>query len=313
MSLQKYELFLIRTVKREETIKAHLQRIRQLQRDCTPFTYENIEKYLIDKKRAGVQGSSLNRLIITLRNYHKCCPLPWIDKLKLFPIEEPYKAVFSDDEILQVINMPKIKNVPQGAWDKWTMWLKILAFSGMRPEEVSKLTVESIDWGSNNFILDQTKTRPRRVPIAKILQNDLKEYLQDKTNYLFPTPKGHVWRNGWIDCINKRLNVLGIKRKGLSAKAFRASFISNLWEESAPLPDIMGIVGHKNVKTTLVYSGLGNKSAQKTINRHTIIQKTVDKFEALKLLLEDATKRGLLERDDIKFHISKNRLIFEAV
>lgn len=308
-----YEAYLLRTIKREATVKNHLTKFKQLTRECTPLTYESVELFLTRKKKEGVKGASLNRFIITLRNYNKYSPLEWIDKLKLFPIEEPNKSVFSDDEILQVINMPRMKNCPQVAWDKWTMWLKVIAFSGMRPQEVSKLTVSDIDWGSNNFLLGKTKTRPRRVPIAKILHDDLREYIKKVDHYLFPTPKGHVQSEGWVEHLNKRLRLLGIKREGLSAHSFRHSFISNLWEEEVPLPDIMNIVGHKSVKTTMQYSHLGNKSAQKSINRHSIIQKTVSNYEALKLLLDDATKRGLLDRTDIKYEISKDKLVFECV
>lgn len=313
MSLELYEAYLVRTIKREATVKNHLAKFKQLSRECTPLTYKNVELFLTRKKKAGVKGASLNRFIITLRNYNKFKPLRWIEKLKLYPVEEPQKSVFSDQEILSVINMPRIKNCPQVSWDKWTMWLKVIAFSGMRPQEVSKLTLSDVDWGSNNFLLGKTKTRPRRVPIAKIIQDDLREYLKSIDNYLFPTPSGHVTAPLWIDHLNKRLRVLGIKRDGLSAHSFRHSFISNLWEEEVPLPDIMNIVGHRSVKTTMQYSHLGNKSAQKSINRHSIIQKTVSNIEALKLLLEDATKRGLLDRDDIKFEISKDKLIFEAI
>lgn len=313
MSLVQFEEYLILEGHREYTIECHLRRLKQLLANCTPFNEEKVKQFLILKKKAGVKGASLNRLIITLRKYSRCAGLEWGLHFHLFKEEEPNKGVFSDEEIESIISLERLPGCRPEVWKRWTVWLQVLAFSGMRPNEVSTLTVDQIDWGTNNFVLAVTKTRPRRVPIAAILKPILKEYLKDKEHYLFPvsSKRGHVWRQGWQKHMDLRMRAVGIKRANLTTNSFRHSFISNLWEERAPLPDIMSIVGHKKPETTLRYSHLGNRSAQKSINQHTIVKKYAEPDEQLEDLIEEAKRRGMLTNEHFEWSISNHSLHIE--
>ncbi len=310
MSLAQFETHLIRKGLRTYTIQCHLQRMRQIMAHCPELSYETIESYLTSKKKLGVKGSSLNRLVITVHSYCEAHNLAWGKRIKFFKEEPTYKGVFSDEEIEQLINLECPSDCRQNIWDRWSLWLKVLAFTGMRPNEVSTLTVDQVDWGSNNFILPTTKTVPRRVPIAPNLQEDLKEHLSTCTHYLFPvpSPRGHVWRQGWQKHFALRKKLVGLTRQGLTPNSFRHSFISNLWEEATPLPDIMNIVGHRNPKTTLKYSHLGNKSAQKSILRHSLIRKHTTPHLKLQRWIEEGERLGLFEGSEFQFTIENNKV-----
>lgn len=305
-----FEDFLIRRGLRSYTIACHLQRLRQINSECDEFTFATIEKYLTQKKKSGIKGSSLNRLVITIHSYCEALSLEWGKDIKFFKEEPTYKGVFNDEEIEKLIEQPCPPDCRTNIWERWTMWLQVLAYSGMRPNEVSTLTVDQIDWGSNNFILPTTKTVPRRVPIAPNLKKELIEYLPSCTTHLFPTPspRGHVWRQGWLKHFDMRKKMAGLTRPGLTPNSFRHSFISNLWEEATPLPDIMNIVGHRNPKTTLGYSHLGNKSAQKSILRHSLIRKHTTPHLKLQRWIEEGERLGLFEGSDFKYTLSHDKV-----
>jgi integrase len=251
------------------------------------------------KLSKGLKKSSLNRYIITMRSYYRFCELDY--KIPLFKEDTTHKAIFSDSEIEAFLSLERPKGFRHERWHQWTVFFSVLAFSGMRASEVAQLRAEAVDFGSNNFILEHTKTTPRRVPISAILQPLLEIYIKARDDWLFPSPtkRGHVWRSGWSKHFNLRLHYLGIKRTNLTTHSFRHSFITNLWEENTSLPDIMHIVGHKKAETTLMYSHLGNKSAQKAINRHSLVKKTLDPHLQLKDIIDDLGKRGVF--DDLRF------------
>lgn len=299
---------------RRYTIECHLRRVRQIFRECEPLTEANFRTFLLSKLQNNRKASSLNRLILSVRHYGRVYDIEWCKKYPLIKkIEATQKEIFSDEEIESIISLEKPAYFHHEVWARWTMWLKILAFSGMRASEVSSLTVEQIDWGTNNFILPKTKTVPRRVPIASNIKADLKEYLKTVTTFLFPMPGplGHVWRQAWQRHLDIRMKALGIKRPNLTTHSFRHSFISNLWEEGAPLPDIMSIVGHRKAETTLQYSHLGNKSAQTSINKHSIVRKSVSAEDLLEQFVEEAQKRGMLKRDKFTWNITDQALYIE--
>jgi integrase len=113
------------------------------------------------------------------------------------------------------------------AWTVWTLFFKILAYSGMRSGEVAHLTIESVDFGRQVFILEDTKTNtPRFVPIAPALLEEISAYVKTLSGkYLFPSKKGSISTRqkapviddtDWGYQFHKRLTLLGIKRKNLT-------------------------------------------------------------------------------------------------
>lgn len=306
-----YPLHLLRQGLRQDTVAAHVSRLNYIRSQVTPLTPDNFEKWLLAKLNQGLKKSSLNRYIITMRSYYRFCEIDY--KIPLFKEDQTHKAIFSDSEIEAFLGLERPKGFRSIKWHQWTVFFSVLCFSGMRASEVAQLRTEMVDFGSNNFILEHTKTTPRRVPISAILQPLLEEYVKTRDGYLFPSPtkRGHVWRSGWSKHFHIRLHLLGIKRTNLTTHSFRHSFITNLWEENTPLPDIMHIVGHKKAETTLMYSHLSNKSAQKAINRHSLVKKTLDPHLQLKDIIEDLDKRGVFDDPRFEYKISSDRIVLE--
>jgi len=302
-----YPLHLLRQGLRQDTITAHVSRLNYIKSQVTPLTKNNFENWLMGKL-PSVKKSSLNRYIITMRSY--CHYEDWDWRLPLFKEDATHKAIFSDGEIEAFLSLPRPPHFNRVNWYQWTVFFSVLAFSGMRGSEVAQLRSEMVDFGSNNFILDHTKTVPRRVPISAILQPLVIQYVKLHNGWLFPSPtkRGHVWRSGWSKQFNIRVKMLGIKRSSLTTHSFRHSFITNLWEENTPLPDIMHIVGHKKAETTLQYSHLGNKSAQRAVNNHSLVKKTLDPHVQLQSIIDDLQKRGVFNDNRFEYKITSESL-----
>lgn len=311
MNWSRFENHLLLKGCSSETLKSYIAKAKQFEKNCSPLNQKTVENFFLKLLKEGKKPATVNTYLNILRQMDKCYDLKFVDKLdRLQENHKPHKEIFSDSEIEAIINLKRPACCNKKVWERWNVWLSVLAFSGMRPGEVSKLTIDQIDFGSNNFILEQTKTDPRRVPIASNLKDLLHHYIQDKDHYLFPinSKRGYVWRNNWNKHLNLRKRLLDIKRSHLTAHSFRHSFITNLWQENVPLPDIMNIVGHSDPNTTIAYSHLSNKSAQKSINRHSIIKRHTSPKEIFNELIEDVKQKGILDDTKFDWRIKPNSL-----
>src|SRR5205823_2245755 len=150
----------------------------------------------------------------------------------------------------------------------FTLFFKIMSYSGMRAGEVANLTVESLDFGRGVFILDQTKNIPRLVPIAPALISDLTEYIKSlKGERLFLLHDKPITKGQWNDRFHVRRRLLGIKRPHLSTHSLRHSFITRMLSEDVNLFKVQRIVGHKNIETTNLYTHLVTKDLTAAITR----------------------------------------------
>src|SRR6185437_12239273 len=122
----------------------------------------------------------------------------------------------------------------------------IQAWTGCRPSEVASLTVDDIDFGTNEFHVDG-KTGPRDIPISSSICGQVKEYISRiEGNLLFPSMQNRskpVGQGGWEKNFNKRKTILNIKRDHVTAYSFRHSFASRLVNESS-IYRVKTLLGH---------------------------------------------------------------------
>lgn len=310
MDLDRFQDYLDRKM-RAGTAKDYLQRLKFVYSEVSEFAPESINSWLLSRRRSGVQGNSLNCLVKAVRAYCAALKLDWGQEVLYFTEEESNKEIFSDEEIEAFLALPRPPRFQKERWEMWTMFFSILAFSGMRANEVASLTIDQVDFGSNNFLLPITKTRPRMVPIAHNLRQMLPAYLAKRTNYLFPCDRGplpHIWRNGWQKNFLIRKRMLGIKRLKLTTHSFRHSHATNLYDNGASLADIMKIEGHKRYDTTLKYVHLSNRMVQRTINKHSIVRKSMSDLDKVKELVEVAQKMGIFDDKDLRFTLKPGYL-----
>jgi integrase len=209
------------------------------------------------------------------------------------------KAILNDDEIEAIINLPIGFNQKGFYYHRFTMFIKILAFTGMRPGEAGTLTKSTIDFGRNCFCLVETKNgHSRLVPIPPNIRKDLQNYLNIlQTDKLFPG----IDATDWGDNFKKRCLKLGIYRKGLSIYSLRHSLITRLIEEDVNLFKIQKIVGHRKVDTTAAYTHLTTKDIQQAILKHPLIRKQTDPKLIIQSIKEMIESYDLQNNSEINY------------
>lgn len=147
----------------------------------------------------------------------------------------------------------------------------MIAYScGLRVSEVANLKVLDIDYSRNMVIVRQGKGRKDRIaPLSHTLIKQLDKFkaAYRPFEYVFENPE----RNGPITdrtlqtVFNNACRWAGIE-KNLSFHSLRHSFATHLLEAGVDLRYIQELLGHKNSKTTEIYTHVSNKSLLRIIN-----------------------------------------------
>jgi len=207
----------------------------------------------------------------------------------------------SDAEIEAFLSLPPPTNGERvkNNYAVWTLFFKILAYSGMRPGEVAHLAIDRVDFGRQVFVLEDTKTNtPRYVPIAPALLSDLTDHIKTLTgDKLFPSTRGGKFRqNGVVNDVDwgynfhSRIKRLGIKRKNLRPYSLRPSFITRMLDEDVNIFKVQKIVGHRQISTTAHYTHLTTKDITRAINKDPLSRASLPYYERLKLFREGTRK-----------------------
>ncbi len=289
---------------RHSTACQHVQELIILNRyrQDRPITYELLIEFMTFKRRT-CKNSYINHYVdfgAVWSDYQKYQGLPFDEryyKIRYFKTEDVNKSTMSDEEIEKFLSLPPYSATrlhksgkpmmvvydQKGMYHVWTLFFSILAYTGMRPNEVATLTVESVDFGRNVFVIDSqnSKTHEQRfVPIASVLVEPLKKHIDKCTKYLFPSSRGGgrgVFDSGdWGYNFHERLKRLEIRRSGLTPYSFRHSFITRMLDEDVNLFKVQKIVGHRRTETTAKYEHLTTKDIQKAILKHPLIRKNTD-------------------------------------
>jgi integrase len=291
--LKSFKLYLLQKGMSTATITKNVACLRNLFNTLPDLKKATLDLYFISHLEKGKSKAYLNVVIVALKHWGDFVGDPQYKELKYFHIKETHKATMSDSEIERFLALPYLpqKAVNKDNYELWTLFFKVLAYSGMRPGEVANLTVESLDFGSNLFILDKTKTTPRSVPMAPALLSDLTEHVGRLNNDLIFTRKGKAFtKQMWQHYFGMRIKRLGIKRKNLSCYSLRHSFITRWAGEDINIFKIQRIVGHKRIETTANYMHLVTKDLTKAMNKDPLSRASLPLYERKKMFREMAFK-----------------------
>lgn len=292
---------------REYTVKQYEQRLRMIFNELPELTQENITEYLYKKSESGCTASTINNYLKVIRAYGNACDYKWVNDIKYWAEEEPNREPLTDGEIETLLSLPSPKGYNKQKWARWTLFLELLAFAGMRPNEVASIHSENV--ADNIITLPRTKTVPRKVPVPANVK------LPEFSGYLFPaqnkSEREYVWRSAWQKHFQKRKDLANISRKGISIYSFRHSFITTLVEEGVNTLAIGHAVGQRDPKSTQKYVHLGVKAITNTQNRHRLVRKTLTPQQQFQQVVDDLRKQGILDSNQFYYELTNNSIKIE--
>jgi integrase len=142
------------------------------------------------------------------------------------------------------------------------MMLYLIAHYGLRPGEVTRLTVDSINWEDRTLLVEQPKTRSwLTLPLSDEALDLLRRYLQEgrhqkRRALLFTATKApfHPVHKATMTYVFKnRARKAGLPIAHESPYALRHSFAMRLFGRGVGIKAIGDLMGHSSLASTCVY------------------------------------------------------------
>jgi integrase len=216
-----------------------------------------------NKRRDQVSPASVNRELTCIKHmfnkavewgYLSGNPLRLVKKLKEPPGRVRY---LSPEETERLLNCCADHIKP----------IVIMALNtGMRKGEILNLKWDNIDMQNRTIILRKTKNNEvRMLPINDILNSTLKSMGKQLGNqFVFSNDDGSAYRD-----IKKGFSA-ALRRAGIQDFRFhdlRHTFASRLVMSGVDIRTVQELLGHKDIKMTMRYSHLSNKSLRDAVDK----------------------------------------------
>ncbi len=234
------------------TIKVYSSNLKNFLSSNYEFTSDGVNNYileLIDSKR--YKENTINQIINSINFYTKnvqksnvFCKTAFLKKEKSLP------EVLSINEVKNLIN--SISNL------KHKVIFTFIYSSGLRVGEVVILKPEDIDVNRNLIHIKRAKGKKDRYTLLSNTAKGIFEHYTLKeapSNYLFPGSKynSHLSIRSVQTIMNRKVKELNIK-KHVTVHSLRHSFATHLLEQGTDIRYIQELLGHKNIKTTELYT-----------------------------------------------------------
>ena len=225
---------------------------RHYKRSPQDLTEEQVRTYFIELSRRGLAPSTVRVHLFALKFlFLNTLQRDW-SPLKLYRIKKTKRLpiVLSRTEVwclLDHLRRPDLR-----------MCATLLYACGLRASEAARLRVEDLDGQRMVLWVRRGKgDKDRQVPLPTRTLQGLRQYWRDRRPpqpWLFPdsTGKAPISRNRIDRAIRAARRQSGI-RKGVSCHTLRHSYATHLLERGADLRTIQGLLGHANIKSTVVY------------------------------------------------------------
>lgn len=314
----------------EHTCKVRGQWLSRFFRDLgsREFSFENIRELLREYKKSEMSPNYIHVLVTSLNSF-----IRFLIAEKHLPLEDftsnlnalrPRKKIvlyqtLSLEEIEKILNPPpRQNNYGRDLHPKyikcdymWGLLLEFLAKTGCRVGEVIALNVGDLSFGTNEFIIRETKTDEQRiVPIPPDMVGKMRDWIKSRgeippSSPLFITmhfartrPNSRIGESMVNKAIRERAKRAGLHvDKRFHAHSFRHSFVTELLRQDVAISKVQRIVGHRKVDTTMIYTHMVTDDLRQAMLKHPLIRKSQDPHAIIESVKEEI-KSYKLHGDD---------------
>lgn len=263
-NLTEFKTWLINNDRKYITWKKHLYVLNRILKISPTLDFNEINNWLASKKEQGMKNNALNAIIESIKCYAHFKGREDLLQIKYHKREKTIRTTMSDQEVESFLILKRPRGWWKKSWEMYTELFRIMFFTGLRPTEATRLTIDDIDFGLKTINIREGKTINSigDVPLPDNISTHLKKYI-DKINgrkQLFPSQKGGNQEFGGVlddsaiaQHFHKRLKLLGIKRQGLVPKSARHTYGTRLADIGTNLYTLKNLMRHSKITTTEIY------------------------------------------------------------
>lgn len=146
--------------------------------------------------------------------------------------------------------------------------VRCLGLTGVRISELTKFNTQAVEDGY--FDVYGKGGKVRRIYIPKKLQNELREYIQDKNiqGFLFQNDKGEAVTERHIaHSLKDYAKVSGIPEKVVYPHSFRHMFAKAFIAKRQDIALLADLLGHSNINTTRIYLRMTSEEQKQLVDK----------------------------------------------
>lgn len=255
---------------REYISRINFWREKHLEKSKFFFSLNRIEIEEIANK-INLSPRTINYYINILKQiYNYALELNLIDSNPAKSIKALYQSPRKQPRFL---SQEEAKLIIDNSSEFYKDLFKFLLYTGVRKDEARFLEWSDIDFKKNHVRIRikatfTTKTRRgRNIPMNSAVNKVInKRYENKNSNYVFANQEGSNFSpTAWMKYLGNLIKKLEIK--DIKIHTFRHTFASWLAMEGVDLATIAQLLGHSNIKTTMIYSHLAPDYVQKAVQR----------------------------------------------
>jgi integrase/recombinase XerD len=224
----------------------YVDKMVEIIKNISTLDEDNINGFLVKKKKEGLSEETLNLYVKTLRAYLKFSKSN-IERPKYFKVIRRIPTFITLEELETKI----ISIIPDLVSFKLQLKIKTLFYfmflTGLRKGEIEILKREHFDLKNKILKIYQPKTKEERlIPIADKLIILLEDYFKSQ-------PEDSNAFNLGIGSINYIFKLLKDNKINIHPHSLRHSFNVHLKRNNFDLSDRQYLLGHKNINSTARY------------------------------------------------------------
>lgn len=139
---------------------------------------------------------------------------------------------------------------------------EVFLSTGIRVHELCSILKDDVFYESNTMFIKGKGSRNRYVIFKDQCKQRLQDYLKtrkDNDPHLFVSSRGKGFATRSINFImDKYLKLAGFEKGKITPHTLRRTFATNLYKNGMELNYIRRLMGHENIKTTLLYTQIKN-------------------------------------------------------
>ncbi len=222
------------------------------------FLLQNIREIVIDKNYAyTTQKQLLSALKLYMFEIHK--------KKVDFDTVRPRSPQRVLPEILSATEVKKLLSLTENKKHK-AMLTTIYAL-GLRSGELIHLKISHMDGDRNMIFIGEGKGKKDRIlPFPESLKPFLRDYFKEyrPNTYLFEGQKGGMYTPASLRSVFKQAIKRASIRKNVTLHSLRHAYATHLLESGTDLRRIQTLLGHTDIKTTMIYTHVSNRDILNT-------------------------------------------------
>lgn len=250
----------------ESTLTAYVSDLRQLarflNREVGDISRDDVRSFMRDLSRRGLSTTTIRRRVHGFSTFWNWLMLTNradenIAKLITLPKQQRKVPDWLDaTELERWVNTP----APGSTWKirhrNMTAW-RTLAWLGLRRSELLKLQIEHVRLEDREVIIRNPKGGKDRVmPLPERLVADVVKQIGDRTGseYLFASQAGKRWgKEYFYQAFHAHVVACGLADREITPHTLRHTFATQLIREGVDLSTVSRLLGHKDIKTTMIY------------------------------------------------------------